>query len=480
MSDTLKTDQDQSDVHAHTHANAISLPKQDLSDSDEHEMSFQSLFQDEDDDTFLAPTPRRRRFWLIVVSIVLLIGVVGGGIFVYMLRTSTAPVQYTTAAVSVGNITNTVSASGPLQAKAEYDLNFTQAGRIQAINVQVGQQVKAGQLLAELNAPNLPIAVAQAQLAVTNAQTTYNTAVADGFAAATISADSVQLQLAQLQLQTAQNNLAAAVITAPSSGVIAAINGVVGQSAGGSGSGSGSSNASSASSALIVLLDTSGFTITASVNEADIAKVQLNQPMQFTISSYPSQTFNGTVSSIGIIGTTSSGVVSYPVTLAVNMSSVGTTRILPGMTAAVSITTAQRIGALLVSNSAFTFTTTALQAGVINRSSLSALSQSIGGGKISTLSTGTRRVVLVMRNNQLVPVLVTVGLSNGTFSEVLSGLNQGDLVVVGATGGPFTNLSGGSNTTTGGTRNGGLGGGGFGGGGLNGGNGGGVRSGSGG
>src|SRR5579863_359070 len=150
MSDTLKTDQDQSDVHAHTHATAISLPKQDLSDSDEHEMSFQSLFQDEDDDTFLAPTPRRRRFWLIVVSIVLLIGVVGGGIFVYMLRTSTAPVQYTTAAVSVGNITNTVSASGPLQAKAEYDLNFTQAGRIQAINVQVGQQVKAGQLLAEL------------------------------------------------------------------------------------------------------------------------------------------------------------------------------------------------------------------------------------------------------------------------------------------------------------------------------------------
>src|SRR5580700_4909918 len=172
MSDTLKTNQDQSDVHA------ISIPKQDLSDSDDQEISFQSLFQDEDD-TFLAPPPRRRRFWLIVVSIVLLVGVIGGGILVYMLRTSTSPVQYSTVAVSLGNLTNTVSASGPLQAKAEYDMNFSIAGQVQAINVHVGQQVKAGQLLAELKDPALPIAVTQAQLAVSNAQTTYNTAVAD-------------------------------------------------------------------------------------------------------------------------------------------------------------------------------------------------------------------------------------------------------------------------------------------------------------
>lgn len=76
-------------------------------------------------------------------------------------------------------------------------------------------------------------------------------------------------------------------------------------------------------------------------------------------------------------------------------------------------------------------------------------------------------MVLVLRNGKLVPVLITTGLSNGTFSEVLSGLNQGDQVVVGATGGAFANLSSSSSSTTGsGTRTGGFGGSGFGGGGF--------------
>jgi hypothetical protein len=172
--------------------------------------------------------------------------------------------------------------------------------------------------------------------------------------------------------------------------------------------------------------------------------------------SYPSQTFRATVSSVGIVGTTSSGVVSYPVTLTVNMSSVGTAHLYPGMTATANITTASRLGVQLVSNSAFTFTTTALQAGVISRS---AITQGFGStaqqGTSSGQSTGSRHVVLVLRNGQLVPVLITTGLTNGTVSEVLSGLNQGDQVVVGATGGTFANLStgtgtGGSSSRTGG------------------------------
>ena len=75
--------------------------------------------------------------------------------------------------------------------------------------------------------------------------------------------------------------------------------------------------------------------------------------------------------------------------------------------------------------------------------------------------------MLVMRNGALVPVLITTGLTNGTFSEVLSGLNAGDQVVVSATGGAFATLTSGSSTNTSG---GGLfrtgGGGGFGGGGT--------------
>ncbi|GAC1345306.1 MAG: efflux RND transporter periplasmic adaptor subunit [Ktedonobacteraceae bacterium] len=461
MSDTLKSNPDQSIVDVD--GNAISFPNQDQSDRDVDTgaISFQPLFEDEEEDsTLVAPPGRRRRTWFIVVSIVLLVALIGGGALFYLQRTSTSQVQYRTSPVSFGNLTKAVSASGPLQAKAVYNMNFSSSGQIKEIDVQVGQQVKAGQVLAKLDAPNLQIAVEQAQLTVANAQQTYNTAVSNGDSTNTLNTDNNNLQSAQLQLQTAQNNLAAATMTAPANATVAAINGITGQNA-----------SSSSTSPFIVLADTSGFTITASVNEADIANVQVNQPVRFTITAYPSQTFRATVSSISIVGTTSSGVVSYPVTLTVNMDSIGTAHLYPGMTATTNITTAQRIGALLVSNSAFTFTTTALQAGVISRN---ALIQSIGGAGGTgqkgrgTQSTSSRRVVLVLRNGHLVPVLVTVGLTDGTRSEVLSGLNQGDQVIVGATGGAFANLSTGTNGTGGNPLRtgggGGFGGGGFGGG----------------
>ena len=451
MSDTLKTNQDITDGDVH----AVSFPNQDLYDEDADAISFQPLFQDdEQDSTLVAPPNRRLRVWLIVVSSVLLLALIGGGVLFYMQRTQASQVQYRTIPVSIGNLTRTVSASGPLLAKAEFDMNFGTTGQIKEIDVHVGQQVKAGQVLAKLNAPSLVIAVEQAQLTVNNAQETYNTAVNNGDAQTTLDADYNSLQSAQLQLQAAQNSLAAATLTAPGNATVAAINGTVGQTA----------SSGTSTSSFIVLLNTSGFTITAAVNEADIANVQVNQPARFSITSYPSQTFRATVSSISIVGTTVSGVVSYPVTLTVNMNSIGNARLYPGMTATANITTAQRIGGLLVSNSAFTFTTTALQAGVVSRS---ALTQSIGGtggtgvqSGNSAQSLSSRRVVLVLRNGKLVPVLITTGLTNGTFTEVLSGLNQGDQVVVGATGGAFANLSTGA-TTTGGNpfRTGGFGGG---------------------
>jgi RND family efflux transporter MFP subunit len=463
MSDTLKSNPDQSDIDVD--GNAISFPNQDQSDIDVDAISFQPLFQDEEgDSTLVAPPNRRRRIWFIVVSIVLLMALTGGGVLFYMQRTTASQVQYRTSAVSTGNLTKTVSASGPLQAKAVYDMNFSTSGQIKEIDVQVGQQVKAGQVLAKLDAPNLQIAVEQAQLTVTTAQTTYDTAVANGYSTATLAADSITLQNAQLQLQTAQNNLAAATMTAPANTIVAAINGIAGQTA----------SSGSSTSSFIVLYDASGLTITASVNEADIANVQVNQPVRFTITAYPSQTFRATVSSISIVGTTTSGVVSYPVTLTANMDSIGTAHLYPGMTATANITTAQRIGALLVSNSAFTFTTTALQAGVISRS---ALTQGFGStgqqGTSGGQSAGSRHVVLVLRNGKLVPVLITTGLTDGTSSEVLSGLNQGDQVVVGATGGAFANVSTNTNTTGGNPIR-------TGGGGFNGGGGGGTRAGSGG
>ncbi|WP_376796515.1 efflux RND transporter periplasmic adaptor subunit [Thermogemmatispora sp.] len=429
----------------------------------------------------LPPRRRRRRGWLIATVLVVVLLLAAGGVLAYMRMTAQQQPQYTLATVTTGNLSVTVSGTGPIMPRAQYNLNFPSSvgGQISEIDVQVGQHVTKGQVLAKVNSPSLQDAVTQAQQAVNNAQTAYNDAVNNGASQSQLDQLQGQLQSAQDQLTAAQHNLAQTVLTAPSDGTIVAINGTVGQTPGSTGS-SGGSSGSSGSSAFMVLVDTSSLTIAAAVNEADIATVQVGQPASFTVSAYPNRTFHATVSSIDILGQNSSNVVSYTVDLTVDQNSLSGAHIYPGMTATVNITTQQRIGVLLVPNQALTFTNEAVQVGAISRQTLaqvyrnagisfgqgnaagaSSSSQGSSSGN-STNSSGSTRVVLTLRNGQLTPVVIQTGLTNGTYTEVTSGLQDGDQVVVSATGGVFSNLS----TTTTSTGSGGLGGNSFGGGGA--------------
>jgi multidrug efflux pump subunit AcrA (membrane-fusion protein) len=245
-----------------------------------------------------------------------------------------------------------------------------------------------------------------------------------------------QLNNAETALQTAEDNLKNDVLVAPHAGLVEAINGLVGETSGSGGSSGGSSSGSGSSSALIVLVDDSALSIQASVSEADIASIQVNQPATFTVAAYPSQTFRATVTSVDTLGASSSSVVTYTVDLAVDAQSLNGAHIYPGMTATTSITTAERISTLLIPSSALTFSTTALQNGEITRSQLSSLVSSGSSG--STGASGSRGIVIELKNGHLVPVLVTKGLTNGQETEILSGLNEGDQVVIAQTGGAST------------------------------------------
>lgn len=347
----------------------------------------------------LTPPPRprsSRRGWLVAVIIVVLIAIVLGGIFAYLRYMRGSSVTYVQQAVRTGNLQITVAATGQLQPKAVYDMNFSGAGQIQAIDVQIGQQVTAGQTLATLNK--------------------------------------------------------GAPMTAPANATVAAINGVVGEnvgsngnvSAGSSGS-SGGSNGGGSSQPFMILTDTSSFTISAQVNEADIEQIKSGQNAQFTLPAFPNKTFTASVTDIQTYGQTSSSVVNYTVDLAVNNSSLQGTQPYPGMTATINIITQQVTNALLVPNSALTFPSQALQSGELSRAALRSLYRSQGGlngnstnGSSSTSSQGKRGTVLELQNGQLTPVVVTTGLTNGQDTQILSGLNQGDRVVTSQVGGTGT------------------------------------------
>ena len=272
-----------------------------------------------------------------------------------------------------------------------------------------------------------------------------------------------QLNNAQTALQTAQDNLKNDVLHAPHDGLIEAVNGLVGEAASGGNSSGSSGSSSSSSSALIVLVDDSTLSIQAAVSESDIATIKVDQPATFTVSAYPSQTFRASVASVDTLGTTSSSVVTYAVDLAVDMQSLSGANIYAGMTATTNITTAERISTLLVPSTALTFATTALQNGEISRSQLSSL---LGSSSSTVTAGGSRGIVVELKGGQLVPVLVTKGLTNGQETEILSGLQEGDQIVVAQTGGTTS-----ATPASGGGGRGNFGGGGFGGGGGGGGGG---------
>ncbi|GCE05506.1 efflux RND transporter periplasmic adaptor subunit [Dictyobacter aurantiacus] len=371
---------------------------------------------------------RKRPRTLLTILIILLVIILAAGGWLYWRSTRRASISYTQAYVTTGNIVQQISATGPVQAKATYNLNFTTSGQVNQINVKVGDQVKAGQTLATITP--------------TNSQ---------------------------------QNSSSQTTLTAPANATVAAINGYVGTSVGSGNSNSNGSGNASGSNAFIVLTDTSSLQIVAQVNESDIGNVKVGQPAQFTVAAYPNNTFQATVASINIIGQSSSGVVTYPVTLNVTMSSLNNIHLLPLMTATTNITTQQQNNVLRVPSAALTFSTTALQNGYLNRAALRNLRNGAAGQQgntdanqqgttgSSSSTTGKRGIVLELQNGVLTPVMVTTGLSDGQYTQIISGLNEGDQVVTNATGGNAT-----QNTTTGQQRNGGFGGGGggFGGGGF--------------
>ncbi len=482
-------------------------------------------FNDDDDTDFAdedAPAAKRPWWrqprWIAIVAgaliLVLLLTVP------MMVRAFSGPrITYTTAQAVQGNLTMTVSATGPVQS-AIYNVNFSGSGKLAEIDVSLGQQVTAGQTLAKLDKTSLQDALNQAQAQVNSAQislnnaynnqsnvqaqtqaqinaayaqeqkalsgcngdaacinvaqTQYNSTVAQvnaqrSAAQAQISSAQAQLQSAQTQLQTAQHNLANATLTAPHAGTIAAINGTVGSTPGASSSSASSGSGGSGNGGTFIqIADLSSLQVLANINEADIGTIALNQPVRFTVSAYGTRRFSGTVSAISPLGQSSSNVVTYPVTINVDPQSLQGATLLPSMTANVTITTAQHTGVVLIPVGAVTFARQAANPsnGLITRQDvLNAMRQARQMANDlpssgSSTSTPTPAFVLERVNGKWVVKPVVLGLTNGTAYEVLAGLSAGETIVTGQQGGTLTTTSTGN---AGGFFGGGRGGGGNGG-----------------
>ena len=157
------------------------------------------------------------------------------------------------------------------------------------------------------------------------------------------------------------------------------------------------------------LADLSRYHVDVSIDETQISQASVGQIVHVTLDAFPGQDFAGTVSQIDQLSTVNQGIVSYNVRVDLSASDLP---VRAGMTAGISVVTQRKDGVLLVPTNALK-------------------------------RTGQTKYVEVLRQDESVRVDVTTGLSNGQYTEIVTGLREGDDVVVGGASRPAFGASGG-------------------------------------
>ncbi len=325
-----------------------------------------------------------------IVAAVLLLGTIGGGGYWYYRysKTPTAP-TVTTAAVTRGDIVETVGATGTLQAVTTVQVGSQVSGNIAYLGADYNSLVKKGQILARLD-PSLFEAqaqqsranLAQAQANLTKAQSdlernrvqlvdaqqkfarakelsarrllpqsdldTAKTAVDSAQATvasqqATVSQVQAAIAQAQAGVNQSQVNLDHTVIVAPIDGLVISRNVDVGQTVAAS---------MQAPTLFVLAADLTKMQVVANLDESDVGRIRPKQLVTFRVDAYPADTFRGTVSQVRLEPKVQQNVVTYATVIDVPNNDL---RLKPGMTANVNVEISRASNVLRVPNSALRF-----------------------------------------------------------------------------------------------------------------------------
>ena len=369
---------------------------------------------------------------------------------------------YQTVAVRRGKITNVVTATGTVQAITTVNVGTQVSGIIQHIYVDFNDHVRKGEILAKLDTTALAAQVDQSQASVNQAQAQYDfekytfdrektlydkklVAEAD-YDQALYNYENAKAALdnAKSALSRAKVNLAYATIYSPINGVI--LNRAVEE---------GQTVASSFSTPTLftIVNDMNEMEVQTSVDEADIGKVKEGQKVEFTVDAYPDMEFEGKVTQVRLQPIVTNNVVTYNVILrAPNPGQ----RLMPGMTASATIYVQEKDSALIVPDRALRFRPdqnflkkmmamnpqkpggadkaqgTATAAGG-QGNDFGRGAQSFSTGLLQSAENADlapKAVWVETDSDKIKKVPVKIGIDNGTDVEIISGLKEGDKVVV--------------------------------------------------
>lgn len=352
----------------------------------------------------------------------------------FSLRDESGKVHYKTHTVDHGDIARTISANGTLTPLELVDVGTQISGRVIQLFVDFNDLVKTGQILAKLDPALLDAQLQQSEANLKSAQTALSVAtnkarrsrdlVERGFISREamdetkelLDSARAQVVVSQAQIARDRTNLDYSIIRSPVSGVVIARNVNIGQTV-----------AANFQTPILfqIARDLKQMQIEISVVEADIGQIHDGQTMVFTVDAFQDREFSAVVKQIRLNPTIQENVVTYSV-IATVINEDGS--LLPGMTANVRFIVNEKSGVLRVSNAALRY-----------KPSQKELAK-------PTETQPGQRLLYRLENNRPVPVKVTTGITDGSFTEILSDeLNVNDELITEEIDSSKQDKSGGSN-----------------------------------
>ena len=327
--------------------------------------------------------------------------------------------EYELTTVEKGNISTTVTATGTIEPVTSVEVGTQVSGIVSKIYVDYNSVVKAGQVIAELDRTNLISTLESQRANLTSAESalTYQKANFDRYKAlydkGLISAndfEQARLSFVQAQQQVttarqsvkrAETDLGYATITSPINGVVLDKAVEEGQTVAAS---------FSTPTLFTIAQDLTDMRVIADIDEADIGEVKEGQRVSFTVDAFPNDIFQGAVTQVRQQATTSSNVVTYQVVISAPNADL---KLKPGLTANVTIFTLEKNDVLTVSAKALRFSP---------NEALIAEDETIEGCDAKNK--------LWVRNGKMFKAIpVEIGVTNGTMTEVVSGIKAGTEVI---------------------------------------------------
>lgn len=330
-------------------------------------------------------------------------------------------ITFDTAAVAPANIMNSITATGTIEPVTSVTVGTQVSGIVSKLFVDYNSVVKKGQVIAELDKTNLmsQLNTAKTQLATAQSQLNYQTAnykryktlfekglvAADDFDNAKLSYTQAKEQVASAkeEVQRAQTNLGYATITSPIDGVVLSKSVEEGQTVAAS---------FSTPELFTIAQDLTNMQVVADVDEADIGDVKEGERVTFTVDAYPDDTFEGEVKQVRQEATTTNNVVTYEVVISAPNADL---KLKPGLTANVTIYTAERKGVLSVPSKALRFIPQ---------------KETVGKMKIVDVANAKNKVWTI-EGNSIVAHKVNIGMTDGTNTQIVGGIAEGTKVITG-------------------------------------------------